>query len=316
MRTLSKRATALIFAAALAISGAAASAAAPTAAACSVTDPNCVTVGTGSPGSPGSDGSSEDTGTHSDGSGGEEKPPPPTCRWMAATTQPADREDPRLEGHKVEAGIVQDWVCVTYDLSGAAVSFGPTGRTRFVENGEPPEPAVPSPRVLAVQAAASFRLPDPVWGRFPAFMLQDGRPYTVVNTHMWFWTDSSEWHSFTATARAGANWATVTAKPVALQLVPGDGQGAVECASPGRPFDTARDAYSSSWVPQPEPDGCDYVYRKATSDYPNEMLTATLSIRWELSWTGSGGTSGTLTAKATSTDQTFMVAEAQAVVSG
>lgn len=233
---------------------------------------------------------------------------------MDAPDQPTDPADPRLGGHPVGSGVVEMQVCNVSDANGVAgVTPGPTGISRFVVNGVP---ADPSPATLAQQASDSFLLPSPVWGRFPAFTLADGRPYTVVKTHMWFWTDAASWKPLSARAQAGANWAQVTATPVALGLIPGDGAGEVWCAAPGRPFDPVRDAYPASWVPQPEPDGCDYTYPRSTRGYPAEMLTATLQIRWELAWSGSGGTSGTLTSRTTSTDSTFMVAEAQAVVAG
>ncbi len=279
----------------------------PEASACSQIDPNCVSVGTESPGSPGSagDNGSSDGGSASSGDTG------PACWWTDEQGQPDESGDPRLEGNEPGSGVVQIYVCATPDGGSPAWS----GNRRFIPNGSTP-PADPSPGELAEQAAASFRLPDPTWGHFPAFTLKDGRPYTVVKTHMWFWTDPATWQTLSATAQAGANWATVTATPEALVLVPGDGNGAVECASSGRAFDKTQDAYRSSWVPQPEPDGCDYVYQRSTWDYPGEVLTASLQIRWVLSWTGSGDTSGTLTSRVTSADSTFMVAELQAVVTG
>lgn len=282
---------------------------------CSFTDPNCVEVGAENPGSSGTPGSNGSDGSNdASGSSGDSTPPPPSCWWIADSDQPADPQDPRLEGHEPGTVVFEWQVCSGSSMNGLDPTDSyVTGVTRVVPGASP---TVPSPAVLAEQAAASFRLPDPTWGRFPAFTLKDGRPYTVVKTHMWFWTDPATWQTLSATARAGANWATVTATPEALVLVPGDGNGAVECASSGRAFDKTRDAYRSSWVPQPEPDGCDYVYQRSTWDYPGEVLTASLQIRWVLSWTGSGNTSGTLTSRVTSADSTFMVAELQAVVTG
>ena len=83
----------------------------------------------------------------------------------------------------------------------------------------------------------------------------------------------------------------------------------MSCAGPG-----------TAWAPgqyakgAPSPSGCDYTYTRSTVGYPNDELTATYSIEWTVSWTGSGGAAGTLPAFTTSTTAVFAVAEAQAVV--
>jgi hypothetical protein len=135
---------------------------------------------------------------------------------------------------------------------------------------------------------------------------------------MWFWSDAAAWKPLTATARAGANWARVTATPSTLTFTPGDGSAPVSCRGPGVVFDpdSSQFTYPGSWVPVAEPGGCDYTYRESSGDYPNEEVTATVAITWNLTWTGSGATSGTLTQRTTTTKESFVVAEMQSVVTG
>ena len=70
-----------------------------------------------------------------------------------------------------------------------------------------------------------------------------------------------------------------------------------------------------SWIPTPQPQGCDYQYTKSTYGYPNGELTATYTITWGVTWTGTNGTSGTLNPLATTANSIFAVAELQSVVS-
>lgn len=181
----------------------------------------------------------------------------------------------------------------------------------------PPAYVPPSPATLALRAASGFVLPAPVIRRFPggsAWTLRDGTPYTLVRIPTWFWTEASTWEPQSADAAAGGNWATVTAAPTLLTFAPGDGDAAVSCAGPGTPFDPQRDAVEGSWVPQEQPDGCDYRYPNTSAKMPGSLVTATLTITWSLTWTGSGNTSGTLTQRTTSSSASFAVAEAQSVV--
>ncbi|HZC53154.1 MAG TPA: hypothetical protein VE441_11735 [Mycobacterium sp.] len=181
----------------------------------------------------------------------------------------------------------------------------------LARNGCPlvPQSVPPSPATLAQRAADSMLLPDPRLGRYPAGTLKDGRPYTVVGAYTWYWTDASKWKSYTATASAGGNWATVTAAPVSLSFTPGDGNPAVSCAGPGSVW---RQGVDGPW--DPSPSGCQYRYPHSSIHEPNQEVTATYAIIWQLTWTGSGNTSGTLTAKTTQATATFAVAEVESVV--
>ncbi|HYS36974.1 MAG TPA: hypothetical protein VEO01_15245, partial [Pseudonocardiaceae bacterium] len=172
--------------------------------------------------------------------------------------------------------------------------------------------AAPTAVELAQWAYGLLRLPDPVPSRYPTGSLKDGRPYTIVQTHMWFWSDPSVWKPLSKTVCAGALCATATASPSSLSFDPGDGNQPVSCAGPGTAW--VRPA-GGSWVPTPQPQGCDYQYTTSTYGYPNGELTAAYTITWGVTWTGTNGTSGTLNPLATTVNSTFAVAELQSVVS-
>lgn len=289
---------------------------APAALACNAqTDPTCVSVSAASPGVLAGGGRSAQVPGGSGagvpaGSGGEDASEP---SGAAGPVDPCPSCGcPELEARFGDAPAeVLHAVLVANECA-----EGPMAKEEVAAGGA--APPAPSPAVLAVRAASSFELPVPVLGRFPAGMMRDGRPYTVVGTHLWFWTDAAAWKPLTATARARGNWATVTATPTRLTFTPGDGGAPVSCQGPGLVFDprSAEYTYPGSWAPVAEPGGCDYVYQRASGNYPNEEVTAMLAVTWRLTWTGSGNTSGTLTQRTVSTTGRFVVAEVQSVVSG
>jgi len=172
--------------------------------------------------------------------------------------------------------------------------------------------AQPTAAQLAQSAYRLLSLPDPVPSRYPTGSLKDGRPYTIVQTHMWFWSDPSVWKPLSKTVCAGALCATATASPSSLSFDPGNGDQPVSCAGPGTAW--VRPA-GGSWVPAPQPQGCDYQYAASTYGYPNGELTAAYTITWGVKWTGTNGTSGTLNPLATTVNSAFAVAELQSVVS-
>ena len=174
----------------------------------------------------------------------------------------------------------------------------------FVADGEDP-PVVVTPAQLAQQALRQLRLPTPTIKRSPPERNSDlSVPYTWVNLWTWYWTSPARWRPLSERATAGAVFAEVTGTPRELVLDPGDGSAAVSCPGPGRPW-RASDGNSA-----PSDGGCGYRYRHVTTDGP---LTATVSIRWVVTWTGSGGAGGTLPDMTTSASSTFRVQQVQAV---
>lgn len=267
---------------------------------CPTTDPNCVGISTsqgGSPGIPGRPG-------HSGGGGGSSSAEWDPCATLSGYIQV-------LCEHGMSTSIWDRCYEGIYKTYSGTLSLADLN-TLLAANNCPTmpvaAPVLPTPAELALRAASTFELPDPAPGRYPAGKLPDGRPYTVVKAYTWYWTSAATWKSDSATARAGANWATVTATPVKLSFSPGDGSGGTSCAGPG-------EAWSSSYGPwAAAPSGCDYRYQHSSINQPGGMITATYTTTWQLTWVGSGGTGGTLPGRETTSQSTFAVAELQSVV--
>lgn len=187
-------------------------------------------------------------------------------------------------------------------------SFPGTGGYQFWAATPPAGPPAVDPAVLARQALDTLVIPAPTTGRYPSGVLQDGRAFTVVRAFTWFWTDPANFQPLTARADAGGVWAQVVVTPTALEFSPGDGAAPVSCAGPG----TSWQESDGVWTPSPS--GCDYRYSHSSLHEPDGEVTATYTIHWTVAWTSSTGQNGTLTALDTTTNSTFAVAEAQAVV--
>lgn len=159
---------------------------------------------------------------------------------------------------------------------------------------------------LARGALATLQVPSPVLQRSPGGASgAGGVGFTWVNAWTWVWTAPQRWRALSRTASAGAVEATVTVRPVRLVFDPGDGSRPVECAGPGR-----------AWRPvdgdaAPSGGGCGFRYRQVTSRGP---VTTTLSIRWRVTWAGSGGAGGVLPDLVTGTATALDVRQLQAVI--
>lgn len=159
-------------------------------------------------------------------------------------------------------------------------------------SGPPKTAGPPSVATLAAQAEAELPLPTPTPSFSPA-----GTAY--VNLPEWLWIDASIWHPYTVTAAATAGGVTViataTAVPVGVVWNMGDNPTPpTDCAGPGTPYDpnepaaeqhtTCEHTYTVSSLGQPTPDG-----------NPNDAaFPVTVSVDWQVTWSGSGGATGTL----------------------
>jgi hypothetical protein len=164
--------------------------------------------------------------------------------------------------------------------------------------------APPDPAVLGAQAAAELQLPSPS----PSF---SPTPAAFVNFPEWLWIAPSIWHSYSVTATAtnalGTTSATATATPVAVVWDMGDSTPPTVCDGPGTPYDPQLPAaaqrppcahtYTISSVGEPSP----------SANANDAAFPVTVSIQWQVSWTGSSGISGTLPEIVTSTDTSLRV---------
>lgn len=165
--------------------------------------------------------------------------------------------------------------------------------------------AGPTPAQLAEQAYQQMRMPLPVPQHSPDLQLLDGRSATLVGEHTWIWTDRGSWITQSKRVAAGPVWAEVTAAPVRLSFETPISTS-VSCPGPGTPYDREYGLHAAS------PD-CDSVFTRSSYGEPGDQITATYSITWSVSWTGSTG-SGTLPNLTSRATTTFAVAEAQALI--
>ena len=178
----------------------------------------------------------------------------------------------------------------------------------------PPGKAAPAPPTalqLAQRAYGELALPKPTPSRYPNGALRDGRPYTVVQTHMWFSTSSASWLSLSKKVCAGALCATATAEPNTLSFDPGNGDSSVSCPGPGTTFHRPS---GGSWVPGRQPQGCDYQYTKSSYGNPDGEVTSTYAIGWTVTWTATNGQGGAFDDLQSAATSRFAVAELQSVV--
>jgi hypothetical protein len=165
-------------------------------------------------------------------------------------------------------------------------------------------PPVVSPAALAEQAFKTIHFPRPSGNRSPRQTLTyQGYPFTYVNLWTFYWTGPSTWRTLTATASAAGMSATVTARPVELDFDPGDGSSSVSCLGPGRPWQ------SSDGNGPPTDGACAYQYTKVTSS----PITSTQTIVWQITWVGTGNTSGEIPSLSTSTSGQLQVLQIQVV---
>jgi len=177
----------------------------------------------------------------------------------------------------------------------------------------PPPPPPPPPSIALAQAAwGQLVMPSPAPSRYPSGTLKtDGHPYTLVNANTWFWIDPATWQPVSKTVTAGAVWGKATATPVSLGFTPGDGSRTVTCTGPGSVWV----ANEQTWVAPVNPQGCSYRYPKSSLGVGGDnQVTSTYTITWQVTWTGSDGTSGTFNNMQTQTTSRFAVAELQTVV--
>jgi hypothetical protein len=161
----------------------------------------------------------------------------------------------------------------------------------------------PTAAILAQEAYGLLRLPAPTIARSPRADNDDhGTPYTWVNLWTWFWTDPATFTPTSRTVSARTISATATATPIALVFDPGNQDQPLACAGPGR-----------AWTPAdgegpPTNGGCAYTYRHVAA-----RVVSTVSIQWNVTWTGSNGESGRLPTLVTTAQAAFAVEQVQAV---
>lgn len=197
----------------------------------------------------------------------------------------------------------------------AFCSAPPPAAVPVAAPGAPAAPVAPPPPTsaqLALAAIGELVMPSPAPSRYPSGILKEsGHPYTIVNANTWFWTDPATFQPVSKTVTAGAVWGRATASPVSLGFTPGDGSHSVSCPGPGRPWK----ANDQTWLAPVNPQGCSYRYLQSSLGVGgDDQVTATYTITWNVTWSGSDGSGGAFNNMQTQTTARFAVAEVQTVV--
>lgn len=166
----------------------------------------------------------------------------------------------------------------------------------------PPPAAVDAPQ-LAERAAGELNLPTPTLNTSPADPVK-----ALVGLQTWLWVPADQWQTLTASASAGGATVTVTAEPIQSRW--DMGEGAVNCAGPGREW--------RKGLGQNARTDCGYTYKRTSLREPDNKYAVAATLRYRITWACDGNCSettgdlGTLDSP-TSTSQ-LEVSERQSVV--
>jgi hypothetical protein len=160
---------------------------------------------------------------------------------------------------------------------------------------------------LAQRAANRLPLPAPTIRYNPSGA-------ALVNLATWLWVDPRQWRSITQRTAAGPVWARVTARPVKTVWDPGDGSPTLTCRGGGTPYDSSNPADGQTT-------DCSHTYTRSSADQPqsgpdpnDRFFTVTVTVYWQISFTGNGGAGGALPAMTRTTQFPLRVEEREAVV--
>lgn len=197
-----------------------------------------------------------------------------------------------------------------FDENGDPIT-SPTGRwLQKVCDGSPvpingvfaiPERPPVDPTSVARRARESVPIPDPALSTSPP---ADGRLYARMP--VWLWLDPAWWKTYSATADTGGVSATVVAKPVRAIWTMGDG-GTTTCTGPGVAWRRGLPESATT---------CSYLYKHSSSITRDGTFTISVRVEFEVSWSASTGSGGTLPALARTTSRAVQVGEIQAVETG
>ncbi|MGH9027227.1 MAG: hypothetical protein ACRDWD_14095 [Acidimicrobiia bacterium] len=157
-----------------------------------------------------------------------------------------------------------------------------------------------SARELAERAAGEVGVAECGIGTAPP------ADHVVVRFATWLWLEGCAWAPRSRTAAIPGLSATVTVSPVEVHWEMGDGS-VMRCAGPGVRWNPEVPAEAQST-------DCSYVYRRSSSDQPEQSYLVTATVGWEVSWSASNGEGGTLPAVLASSSSAVRVGEVQTIV--
>lgn len=177
----------------------------------------------------------------------------------------------------------------------------PIGAAAAAKAG-PAQLTLPAPVVLAQLAVRYLRLPGPVIRSSPA-----PEAFQLTELPTWLWVAPAAWHPQSRTVQVPGESVTVTATPVSAAWSMGDG-ATVTCKGPGTPYSGGNPAASSPT--------CGHTYDRSSAGQPAGTYQVTVTVTWNITWTGTGGAGGALAPLDTVAAAGFRVAESQALDTG
>lgn len=159
-------------------------------------------------------------------------------------------------------------------------------------------PMAVTPQMLAREAVSKLRLPSPTISVSPTGA-------QLVSLPSWMWLEAGSWQDQQATASVPGMSVTATASPTTAVWSMGEG-GSVTCQGRGTAWKPGADPKASS------PD-CGYTYRTTSADAPGGQFHVSVSVNWQVSWSGAG-TSGTEPDLTTTGAANWPVKEVQTVI--
>jgi hypothetical protein len=169
-----------------------------------------------------------------------------------------------------------------------------------------PAVALVNPAQLAEDAAAKLTIPNPPGAVVrPMVRFRDGRVGGVAGMPMWLWISAGTWRSPPPVhLAAGPVWVDVRAVALDQTWTFGDGQHRT-CRGRGTEFRAGHPARSGS------PD-CGYHYARTSRRQPGGAYSVGATVRWRITWVGSGNTAGELPLFAAHAEFPYVVREARA----
>ncbi|WP_152990762.1 hypothetical protein [Sphaerimonospora mesophila] len=131
----------------------------------------------------------------------------------------------------------------------------------------------------------------------------------LVGLDEWVYLAQGEWSPKRKRVETAGAWAEATARPQKMTVDPGDGRKPVSCDGPGRPYNPRLPANR-----QKPTCSVNYLQPSFRSQGQGNAYRITVTVTWSGTWTGSGGTGGTLPSIVRSTSFPLRVAEAQALI--
>ena len=132
-----------------------------------------------------------------------------------------------------------------------------------------------------------------------------GLPGAIVQFPFWFWVDPAQWSTPVSLPVSFPTFTlTLTATPTRLTFTPGDGQPAVVCRGPGL-------AYGPTVSVKNTPNPCSYKYRHTPASAGRSTWASSVAIGWDVTWSATDGSAGTLAPLTTTTDVQTPVVEIQ-----